>query len=95
VLQRLKDREMQLWMCGDEAIAVTEIMVMPDFKILAVPIIAGSNVAKWMPEFSDTMKEFGRIHDCKYIEGYGRKGWIKTMKEFGFKEYSITIRCEL
>lgn len=95
VYQRLKAREMQLWLCNGDAVAITEIILMPDFKVLAVPIVAGSGMKAWIRDLVATLKDFGRQHDCKYMEGYGRKGWVKELAFGGFKEYSVNTRCEL
>lgn len=92
---KLKEKEMQLWICNGDAVAVTEILIMPNFKILAVPLVAGEGMSDWLPDLVETLKEFGREHDCKYMEGYGRKGWVKALAFGGFKEYSVNTRCEL
>ncbi|TNF09397.1 MAG: hypothetical protein EP323_00415 [Gammaproteobacteria bacterium] len=95
VYKRLMSQEMQLWLCNGEAVAVTEIIMMPNFKVLAVPIVAGKGMKVWLPDLVGTLQQFGRQHDCKYMEGYGRKGWVKALAFGGFKEYSVNTRCEL
>jgi len=95
VLKQLKETNMQLWLCSGDAIAVTEILVMPDFKVLGVPIIAGKNMRDWLPDLVGILKAYGKHHNCKYLEGYGRKGWERMLDGDGFKPYSITTRCAL
>lgn len=96
VLARLKNRDMQLWICGNlEAMCITEIMVLPHFKILAIQLTAGSGMSKWLPDLAQTLHDFAQHHQCKYLEGYGRKGWQKALAPFGYKPYSVITRCEL
>ncbi|WP_461521442.1 hypothetical protein [Porticoccus sp.] len=96
VLARLKNRDMQLWLCGDmEAICVTEIMVFPHFKTLAIQLTAGHGMSKWLPALAETLRAYAQHHQCKYLEGYGRKGWQKALAPYGYKLYSTTTRCEL
>jgi hypothetical protein len=94
--QRLIKREQQLWLCnGGEGLFITEVKIFPEFKLLAVPIVAGKNMDKWMVGMVDTCKAFAKHHQCKYIEGYGRKGWLRALHKHGFKDYAITTRLEV
>ena len=95
VFKQLKEKSMQLWLCNGDAVAVTELLAMPDFKVLGVPIIAGKNMRQWLPSLVDILKAYGKHHNCKYVEGYGRKGWERMLEADGFKPYSITTRCVL
>lgn len=92
---KLLNRDMQLWVCAGDAIAITEIIVLPQFKVLGVPVIAGEGLKDWLPDLVETLKAFGKDHGCKYMDGYGRKGWLKALDKYGFKPYSISTRCEL
>ena len=98
VLERLKRAEMQLWIVGEDSIqgvVITEVQIHPQFKVLGLSIVAGDKIDDWIEEADDLLTRFARHHDCKYLEGYGRKGWARKLKSRGFEEYSITIRRAL
>ena len=94
-LEKLRDRDMQLWLCDGGGVCLSEIKVLPEFKILAFPIIAGENMDAWLDDLVDMAKAYARHHNCKYIEGYGRKGWLRKLSAYGFKDHSITTRLEI
>ncbi len=96
IRERLINRDQQLWICnGGDGVCISEIKICPDFKILAFPIIAGKNMNEWLDDLVVIAKAYAKHHQCKYIEGYGRKGWLKALNEHGFKNYSITTRLEI
>ena len=93
---RLINREQQLWLCnGGEGLFITEVKIFPEFKLLAVPIVAGRHMDQWLEGMVDMSKAFAKHHHCKYIEGYGRKGWLRALHKHGFKDYAITTRLEI
>ena len=96
VRQRLKKRELQLWLCnGFDGICISEIIIHPQFKVLSFPVVAGENIDDWLLPMMEVGEAFGRHHNCKYIEGYGRKGWLRKLKPYGWNDHSITTRKEL
>ena len=96
IRERLINRDQQLWLCnGGDGICISEIKVLKDFKILAFPVIAGKNMDQWLDDLVDMAKAFAKHHNCKYIEGYGRKGWLRALNKHGFKDYAITTRLKV
>lgn len=96
IYRRVKQRDQQLWLCNKgEGVCISEIKILPRFNILAFPVIAGDNMAGWLDDLVDMAKAYGKHHNCKYVEGYGRKGWLRALREHGFKEYAITTRLKL
>lgn len=96
IRERLRNREQQLWLCnGLDGVCVSEIKVHPEFKVLAFPIIAGEDMSQWLDDLVDIARAYAKHHNCKYIEGYGRKGWLRALNEYGFKDYAITTRLEI
>ena len=94
LLQDILTRDMQLWDCGS-GYAITQIVIKPNFKVLTIPYIAGDGMDEWLGELFETVKAFGQSNGCKYLEGYGRKGWQRRLESFGFAPYAITVRCEI
>ena len=96
IRRRLKERELQLWLCnGGEGVCITEIKVMQEFKIFAFQILAGKNMDDWLAELLETGEAFAKHHDCKYLEVFGRKGWLRELKPFGWKPHAIITRKEI
>lgn len=96
ILSKLLSSDMQLWMCGtdkgsDLSICITEIAESPIGNICRVRYIAGSQVREWLGELSDTIEPWAKANGCVMIETYGRKGWERYSKEYGYEFlYSCT-----
>ncbi len=90
------NEERQLWSINDlDAIAVTQISKLPRFSVLDVPLMAGSGMKEWMDDLVQTLREHAREQGCKYMDGFGRKGWTKRLHRYGFKPYSYDVRLEV
>ena len=86
ILTSLQTRDMQLWVHPD-AVAVTQIQVLPRFKKLLLVTLGGENMDKWIQELMDLLRLFGMDNDCKYLEQHGRKGWLKVNDKFKLGGY--------
>lgn len=96
VLSKLQWQEMQLWCVNDwQAIAVTQISILPQHKVLAVVYVAGDGVDDWLPALSHTLENFAAGLGCKYVEFYGRDGWRKKAKPLGFENAFSVMRLEV
>lgn len=95
ILEKLKARDQQLWLCGSKGIATTEITRTAEFGVLGVPIVAGDDMNEWLDDLFNVLRNFAKQHDCKFLEGYGREGWVRQLKPYGFEKYSTVVRMEL
>ncbi len=85
-----KEQRMQLWIkYEDEEVKgafVTQILDYPRVKVLLVLLLGGNEFIKWRDEVDEVLLRFGKEHNCKFVEGFGRKGWGNYLKDFNYKE---------
>jgi len=79
VLKAIMDRDLLLWASVRngivEAAAVSQIVIYPEVKVLALPFVGGKNRNNWLI-FEPTFIEYGLENGCTEFEGYMRRGWI-------------------
>jgi hypothetical protein len=63
--------------------ATTEVT---DWKSLHVSFLGGSRMNEWLDEFIKQLREYAQHNGCINLEMTGRKGWLRSLAEFGFKE---------
>ena len=89
-----------LWVVLDDedkivAAFTTRLIAYPRRKALAVDWVGGTQMKEWEDQWVDTMKRYANELDCSHIEGYGRKGWGRELKKYGFYPEYIAYRMEL
>lgn len=97
--EELQERKLGLWVAleGTTPIAAitTRIAVYPDCKALAMDWIGGTRMEEWLPVAHEILGRYGREHGCSHLEGYGRKGWERALRKFGWVPDLITYRMDL
>ena len=85
-----KEQRMQLWIKYEEdkvkGAFVTQILKYPQMKILLVLLLGGNEFIKWRDEVDEVLQRFGKEHNCKFVEFFGRKGWGNYLKDINYKE---------
>ena len=89
-----------LWVVIDEqddviAAFTTRLIVYPQRKALALDWVGGTRMKEWEDQLIDTMRRYANELDCSHLEGYGRKGWGRALKKYGFYPEYIAYRMEL
>jgi len=89
-----------LWVVMDEddsliAAFTTRLIVYPQRKALALDWVGGTRMKEWEDQLIDTMRKYGNELECSHLEGYGRKGWGRSLKKYGFYPEYIAYRMEL
>jgi hypothetical protein len=81
---------MQLWIKwndkGPIGAFVTQILNYPQLNVLLVLLLGGKEFLEWREEVDELLHRFGKEHDCKYVEFFGRKGWGNYLKDINYKE---------
>ena len=89
----LTNAEMQLWIAVEDrdiiASMVSQIIPYPRKRILRIISIAGKNMEQWM-QFLPTVEDWALEHGCTSIECWGRKGWLKVLKDWKCSYHIIT-----
>ena len=89
-----------LWVVLDDedkivAAFTTRLIAYPRRKALAVDWVGGTQMKEWEDQWVDTMKRYANELGCSHLEGYGRKGWGRALKKYGFYPEYIAYRMEL
>ena len=91
--EALTDAEMQLWVAIENkeimAAMVTQIVPYPRKRILRIIAIGGDGMDGWidkLPMIEDWALEMG----CTSLECWGRKGWLKVLKDWKCSYHIIT-----
>ena len=97
VWHRLATGEYQLWMCFDdennvEGVEVTRIEQYPLNKMLNLIFTGGTNLENWHEELVEALEVFAKANGCAGLEGVGRLGWQRFLKNYGWKVNNVI--CE-
>ena len=99
VLNDLRGGSLQLWMVVVNGVLMaamtTRIVSYPKKKNLLINLIGGYEMDRWMPSALDALKEMAKINGLSGIEGYGRKGWEKILKNTSFVPVFINYEMEI
>ena len=100
ILDGIYDGTYVLWVVIDEqddviAAFTTRLIVYPQRKALALDGVGGTRMKEWEDQLIDTMRRYANELDCSHLEGYGRKGWGRALKKYGFYPEYIAYRMEL
>lgn len=94
VLELIKQQHMQLWGIHDgdlKAVMVTEVVNYPKRKHIRVVLIGGHQMHKWASIVVEALDRFRIEQGAQAIEGGGRRGWVKSLEKFGYKEYATVM----
>ena len=85
----LLEKDQQLWIAFDDkgiyGFVVTEVIVYPRTKSLAMHFTGGERLTKWKDKMLKVLQKFASDCGCDIIESHGRKGWEHIFKDDGFK----------
>ena len=100
ILDGIYDDTYVLWVVIDEqddviAAFTTRLIVYPQRRALALDWVGGTRMKEWEDQLIDTMRRYANELDCSHLEGYGRKGWGRALKKYGFYPEYIAYRMEL
>ena len=92
VIESILKGHMQLWP-GEQACAVTEIVVYPNKKVLHVFLAAGDmdNII----DMQRSAETWAKAQGCDAMTIAGRKGWSRVLKDHGYQEKFVTLAKEL
>ncbi len=72
---------------------LTEIIEHPRMRVLSI-FLAGGEFSNMILVLDD-LKDYALSAKCKNIEFYGRPGWEKTLKPWGFDKIHTVMRLKL
>lgn len=78
---------------ADRCCAITEIVTYPNRKVLHIFLAAGDK--DQIVEMNASAEEFAKIMGCNALSIAGRRGWVRELKDHGYKELLTTVVKEL
>lgn len=77
-----------LWVAHDDdynthGFVTGQLINYPGMKVLALQFTGGRKINEWASDMWNTLEIFARENGCSKIEGAGRIGWLRFMKQFG------------
>ena len=98
IYQFVKQKSMQLWVVyknsGICCAVITEITIYPRQKRLNILFLGGVGLDKWLHKIDEIMR-WGREMGCSCVQVYGRDGWVKALKNYGFKKTHVILKADL
>lgn len=100
IVKLIANGAMQLWVAFDEendkveGIAITEIAVYPQRKILKFLCATGDNVSQWLGHM-DEIERWGEQRGCDGFQAETRPGWEKLLKDRGYTKSHVILNKEL
>ena len=84
---KIKAGTSTLWiMMVDNKIIASATTEVTQYRNLNVSFLGGSDMDIWLTEFINQLKIYANYNNCSKIELFGRKGWLRELKPFGFKQ---------
>jgi hypothetical protein len=98
VLEKIKNREYQLWLIDDGEPAgafVTCIATGGRASELVVVCLGGRSMDRWLKAGEDVLSRFAREKGCRRIQMHGRPGWRRKLGSLGWKQKFVNMTKEL
>lgn len=95
---RCLDRSAQLWLLREKGevagAGITEIYDCPQGPTCAVPVLAAVSF-ETLEVLFETVEQWARAEGCVSLEGYGRFGWVRSLKPYGWRPVAAVIEKDL
>ncbi len=65
-------------------------------RVLNIPIVAGERMSEWAERFLNICTILAKDDNCTELRGMAvRKGWGKFLKQFGWDDHFVVMRCPI
>lgn len=92
VLQNLADGRSQAW-TFDGFIVVTSVVAYESHSRLRIAYTAGNMTEEAMAKGLEVLERFAKSVGCTGVEIYGRQGWVRRLKPYGYKQqYAVVLK---
>ncbi len=98
----LLEGKYNLWLILDDkgddkviAAITTRIIKYPNRNAMAMDWVGGKRMTEWLPIAMKTLISFAKDCNCKHLEGFGRKAWMKVLNRYNWKPEYIAYRMEI
>ena len=91
--EMIESGDMQLWIAEDDggifAMMLTEFIQYPRKKVMRIVSIGGREMNRWMKYFP-ALEAAALSVGCTGFEVFGRKGWLRVLKDWKCSYYVLT-----
>ena len=101
IIEGVSDRILDLWIPINketskvDGVVVTQFTVYPRKKVFTIVLCCGDNLNEWYSPLFDMLYSFADLNECNLAEVVGRKGWIRRLKDDGFKQSVWIVEREI
>ena len=92
---KIQSGKMGLFVVGDDAAGVCEVVHYPRLKALRVVALGGTGMALWLPHVIAFLDDWAASIGADRVEQMGRKGWLKVLSKYGYRERYTFMTKEL
>jgi len=72
-------------------VVVTKITIYPKGSILTITALAGDDLDAWISIVYGTLTRYWKENNLLGLEEWGRDGWIRKLKKFGFRKSLVLM----
>lgn len=100
LIASINKQDMVLWVVYNEdrekcvGCVITETYQFPRLRSLNIFLYAGMDLELCLPLLEE-LKIYAKGVGCTKIEFYGRNGWERKLKQYGFDNSHIVMECDL
>ena len=91
--ESLMEERMHLWIAleGKELLAcmITQFATHPQKRALRIIFLGGEGMDKWI-DHMHMVEDFALMNGCTFLEVWGRKAWLRILKDWECKYHIIT-----
>ena len=101
IINGVERKEFDLWIPINtenntvDGVVVTQFTVYPRKKVFTILLCCGDNLNQWYDPAFEMLYSFANVHQCDLAEVIGRKGWVRRLKDDGFKQSMWIVEREL
>lgn len=96
---RCLDRSAQLWLIVDHeqviGAGITEVYGTPAGLTCAVPVLAAASFEDVLMPLFETVEQWAKGEGCVRLQGYGRLGWVRALKPYGWRPRAVEIEKDI
>ena len=101
IIEGLTSRFMDLWIPINsesksvDGVVVTQFTVYPKKKVFTILLCCGDNLNQWYDPMFSLLYTVASDNNCDLAEVLGRKGWVRKLKDNGFKQTMWIVEKEI
>lgn len=91
VLEGIEAGLVALWLVLEDGKPVASFTTMVEGNGLTWFTVGGEGVDRWLPDVDRVIAKLARAMGCRWAQMRGRRGWLKKLGPFGWKETAVTM----